>query len=272
MRHVIAVVADMQVGSTVAICPRRVELIDGGIYQPSKAQASMLRYWDKCWQLVYDAAGKDDLLLVANGDLVDGDHHNSYQLWSRRSNDQERAALDLLLEPRQKAKECYLVQGTATHVENGGSSEDRLAQELGAHRARSLHKLSLDVQGVRFLFAHHGPTPGRAEHTRGDAVRRELRNQFYAALRHGYEPPHVCVWSHQHRFIHETISMEYHGRMHVMHGYITPAWQLATQHIHRLERGPVLADVGLMWFVIEGGRMMWHIELDRRDTTEAVRI
>src|SRR5690349_18053925 len=81
---VIAVVSDTHNGSTVALCPERIALDDGGAYEASRAQrwlwASWLDFWGKAQALrtAHDAA----LYTVFNGDLTEGNHHGSTQILS----------------------------------------------------------------------------------------------------------------------------------------------------------------------------------------------
>lgn len=272
MRQILAVVSDLHQGSSVAVSPQRVEKLDGGYHQASELQLAMLEYYQKAWADIFNIAGGDEVIVVANGDMVDGDHHDTYELWSHLVNDQVTAALYLLTPIFNRASRGFVMQGTSSHVIDGATAEDWIASELGAHKKRSLPKLELTIQGQRFFFAHHGPSPGNTEHTLGDPIRRELKKQFFRALRYDKRPAHWYIWSHWHRCWHETVTMEYKNEPYRMHGIVTPAWQLHTKYVNRIEKGRSIADIGLIFFVIENGYVELFRILDRRDTTEVVEL
>src|SRR5690554_3562020 len=78
-------VSDLHCGSTVAVCPPTLHLDDGGEYHASDAQRWLWQLWREFWERVERERDRDDadLYVVYNGDLVDGDHHNTPQIMSR---------------------------------------------------------------------------------------------------------------------------------------------------------------------------------------------
>ena len=270
MRDIIVPFGDTHCGSTLGLCTNRVELSDEGEYRASKAQKAMRKYWERIWADILASMDKDDRLhIVANGDLVDGDHHGTPQIFTRRDIDQANLAVALLAPIRNRAAEMYIIAGTTSHV--GINAEQIIAQELGAHRRRVLPKLELEVQGIRFYFAHHGPNPGGREHTMGDSIRRQLRDEFYRALRYGNTPADYYVWSHYHRSPPpEQITMQASGE-HTMTGVVLPAWQLCTEYGHRVQKGPSISHIGMRWFEVEDGAVTMHKNIDVRDETVRVK-
>jgi hypothetical protein len=89
---------DMHVGSTVALCPPRVELDDGGTYHASKAHRWIWDRWQEFWAEAQRWQERHDAEVVSLclGEIVDDLKHPSTQLWSRNKNDLARAALAAL--------------------------------------------------------------------------------------------------------------------------------------------------------------------------------
>ena len=271
MRDIIVPFGDTHCGSTLGLCTERVILSDEGEYRASKGQKALLKYWQNTWaDIIRSLEPGDRLHVVANGDLVDGDHHGTPQIFTRRDVDQANVAIDLLAPIRNHAAELYIIAGTTSHV--GINAEQIVAQELSAYGGRVLPKLMLDVQGIRFFFAHHGPNPGTREHTLGDPIRRELRNEYLSALRYGNDPAHYYAWSHYHRSPPpETITMVHKGAEHTMTGVVLPAWQLCTEYGHRVQKGASISHVGMRWYEIVDGIVTMHSRIDIRDETRRVK-
>lgn len=257
---VIAVVSDLHAGSTVALCPESIALDDGGQYVASKAQRWLWACWLDYWQQVaatrqkYDA----DLYAIFNGDLVDGDHHNTSQILSRNPNAQAavlnaamRVPLDL------KPERMFIVRGTEAHVGQAASAEERIADGLRRDKrpiqcdpetgTASWWHLRMDVQGVRFDVTHHGRT-GQREHTRMSAAVLHAHDILLTHVKAGDPPPHLCLRAHYHRFndSHDACPVRV---------ITTGAWQLKTGFVHKVAPDS-LADVGGLIAVVEDGHLL----------------
>jgi len=270
MRDVIVPFGDTHCGSTLGLCTPIAELSDS-IHTASPGQMALYNYWLEIWdEIITPLKKKDRLHVVANGDMVDGDHHNTPQIFTRRDVDQANIVVSLLTPIRNRAAELYMIAGTPSHV--GINAEKWLAQELAAHGKTVLPKLELEVQGVRFFFAHRGPNPGIREHTLGDSIRRQLRDEFLRAMRYGYEPAHYYCWSHYHQSPPpETLTMMYKGKEHTMTGMVLPAWQLCTEYGHGIQKGPSISHIGMRWFEVVDGVVTMHSRIDVRDETRRVK-
>ena len=120
---VVAVISDMQVGGTTALCPLRWNLLDGGTYHASPGQKVIHKQWirsaEKVRDLRYDSKAKKRLILVLNGEPIDGHHHDTPQVITTRSKEQIEMSISLLdewldiAEYDYKRGDCiYLVRGT----------------------------------------------------------------------------------------------------------------------------------------------------------------
>lgn len=255
----IAVVSDLHAGSSVALCPEVVPLDDGGEYRASRPQAWLWSCWLDYWQQVRAVREEygADLYVIFNGDLVDGDHHNTSQLLSRNPNAQAsvlnsamRVALDA------KPDRLFIVRGTEAHTGQSACAEERIADGLRRDKrpiqgdpetgTASWWHLRMDVQGVRIDVTHHGRT-GQREHTRGSAAVLHAHDILLSHVKAGDPPPHLCLRGHYHRFndSHDAAPTRV---------ITTGAWQLKTGFVHRIAADS-LADIGGLIAVIENGTL-----------------
>ena len=254
---VIAVTSDQHCGSTVALCPPKIELDDGGSYEASKAQRWLWENWIGFWdtaQAKREALGAD-LYCVFNGDLTEGDHHGTSQILSSNPTAQA-AVVNACMAPvlDLSPDRLMFVRGTPAHVGKSAAFEERIASGLRKDKrpvvgdsetgTASWWHLRMEVQGVRLDFAHHGRF-GQRPWTRGNVVLNLAAEIFYDHAADGEPHPHIAVRSHQHRYFdtanaHPTLVIQ------------TPAGQLATGYIHRINPG-ALACIGGVLIVIQSG-------------------
>lgn len=253
----VAVTSDQHAGSTVALCPPTVDLDDGGRYEASKAQQWVWQCWEDFWKTVEWERKKHDasLYTVFNGDLTEGNHHGTTQILSGNPTAQAAVVnkcMGPVLDLRPDA--MFFVRGTEAHVGKSAAYEERIA--LGLRKdghpvvgdtstgTASHWHLKMEVLGVRFDFAHHGRF-GQRPWTRGNVVLNQAAEIFYDHAAEGRPHPHLAIRSHQHRFF------DTHNA-HPTRVVQTPAWQLATAFIHRINPGAV-AHIGGIIVVIDEG-------------------
>jgi len=89
MTTVIAVIGDTHCGGTTGLCPPIYELNGNGHQQANKIQKWLWRCWVDYWQRVKDAVKEHDakLVVIVNGDAVEGVHHGTTQVVSQRYDD-----------------------------------------------------------------------------------------------------------------------------------------------------------------------------------------
>lgn len=258
MRHVLAVVSDIHAGSTVGLCcPEPVELDDGGTYLPSRAQQWLHNRWVTFWQRVAAAKkGADSLTILCNGDLVDGDHHGTFQIISRDPAVQMWIAKQLFapvlaLDPTQ----VVVVRGTEAHVGKNAGAEE--------HFARWLHKEGVKVPkdpatkmlswwafrgkiGALVVSAAHHGRMGQRPWTKG-GISHNLAAQIVMEHANRGDPiPDLAVRSHMHQYFDTGQAV----RTRLIQ---TPAWQLHTSFAHKVVPES-LADIGGVIITVEDGR------------------
>jgi hypothetical protein len=242
MAAIVAVVSDTHINSTIGLCPPRVQLDDGGTYRPSRFQRELWRCWGEFWGVVQQRREGLPLFVVLNGDLVDGDHHDTSQLVSRNLETQARMAVEVLDPMAQMADQLFVIRGTEAHTGPSAMWEEFLGRDLGAvgddiAGTASWWWLPLEVDGVRFDFAHHPGTSSRRPWTRGGAANRLAAWVLNDYAEAGDRPPHLVFRSHNHVY-------EDSGNNHAVRAIITPCWQLTTGFGHRVGGSGKLADIG----------------------------
>lgn len=252
-----AIVSDIHAGSTVAVCPPRVTLDDGGEYLGSKAQRWLWEKYNHYWTQVQAIRKKEKAELIAgfNGDLVDGNHHGTTQILSGNPNAQASVlnscmAIPLALSP----DKLFFVRGTEAHVGQSASAEERIADGLRRDKRpvygcpdtgnASHWHLPMEVQGVRFDFAHHGRV-GTRPWTKPNVTANLAAEIFYDHAAAGEPHPHIAVRSHMHQYV------DTHDQ-HPVRVIQTPAWQLATAFINRIAPGKY-ADIGGVIIIVRDG-------------------
>ena len=256
---VIAVTSDLHCGSTVALCPPVIHVDDGGEYRASKAQLWLWENWRDFWGRV-DAQRKASgasLYQVYNGDMTEGDHHKTTQILSGNPTAQATVVNEVMRVPLAlKPEGIIVVRGTEAHVGASACYEERIASGLrkdgykvlvdDATGNASHWHFEMDVQGVRFDFAHHGRV-GARPWTKPNAVHALAMEIFYNAAANERPFPHLAVRSHMHQYVDTHDS-------HPTRLIQMPAWQLATAFIHRIAPN-ALADVGGLIITVTEGEM-----------------
>lgn len=256
---VLVVCSDLHANSTVAVCPERIQLDDGGEYIPSKAQRWLQTCWADAWQRVDQLRGRGrkrrPMVVVMNGDIFDGtDHHNTFQTISRNPATMLSIGIDLLEPVRRQAGRFFVVRGTESHVGGSGAWEEAIARDLDAEAdelvgTRSWWHLPLELDGVRFDIAHHTSMGGLpwTMHAAAPRLAARILAEYAETDR---PPPHLVVRSHVHRYGDS-------GTATKIRAVITPAWQLATGYVNRISPG-ALASIGMVAFTVDAGAYDLH--------------
>lgn len=256
-RKLIAVVSDIHAGSTVAICPPRITLDDGGAYEASAAQRWLWGLWTDFWAWVDTERRGDELFIAFNGDMVDGDHHGTAQILSRNPTAQAEVLEQCLAVPLALNPDAlFCVRGTESHVGKSASAEERTAKRwrdggLPVHGdpdtgTASWWHLRMEVEGLLIDFAHHGRT-GYRPWTRPNASNLLAMQIFTEHALAGERAPDLAVRSHFHRYM-ESARAGCPTRV-----VQTAAWQLATGYVHKVAPES-LADIGGLLIEIEDGQ------------------
>jgi hypothetical protein len=246
----ILVLSDLHVGSTVALCKPSNQLDDGGTYLASAGQHWLYRSWEDMTERVRRNR-RGDLYIVVNGDAVEGDlKRRSAQLISRNPATVNAIAADLLDPLARTAQGIFFIRGTAAHVGQSASLEEQLAADLDAVKCPDTGRYSwwhlpLEVDGLLISIAHHpgiGVSKNPAQWFGG--IDRLAERVVSTCANQRRRIPDLVIRSHNHT--HRDSRDHYRTR-----AITTPAWTLATEHIHRIEPGAI-ASIGAILVHVAG--------------------
>lgn len=247
---------DHQVGSTIGLAPPKWTITDGHdtlemCHTP--LQGMMWEHWEAAWSRAFRQ--RLPVVAINVADNIDGDHHGTYQIWSKDSREQADVAVDIFMPKRQKCERWYAVRGTPTHVGQKGTWDEYIAKEVGADHdngAFSSYHLKVEISGVLFDVLHHGPAPGKRLWTLGDMARKYAQDAVMRAIVQGERPPDVIVRGHVHVNTCEVVNVAGHKCTII----ITPAWQLKTEYVYRVATTDDIAKVGLALVRVENGKVL----------------
>ena len=220
----LAVISDIHCGSIKAILPPNFETLEA---QPIGQSSIQKWLWDgfqgsRAW-LKEKAAG-DPLAKIINGDVTEGNHHGTKEIWSPEVGDHSKAAFEVLA-PWVSDTEgpSFMVRGTECHT---ASHEISVAKKLGCetnpeHGQPYWDRLTLDICGKRVSVRHHFPATSRV-HLEASQYSIQLGNAILEAHRAGKRPPDIIIGAHRHRPGHWS-----DGSGMVV---VTGAWQVLTRH------------------------------------------
>jgi hypothetical protein len=223
----LVILSDLHVGSTVSLMRPGFVTEEG----QEICQTPIARWFWDCWQLGHawlsGIVDPKDYALVLNGDLIEGNHHRTTQIWSPEKRDHVTAAKDIIAPVARRAGKTFLVRGTECHV-NG--SETSVAEAIGAERNPEhgypyWDRLMLNVAGVAVSVRHHFPATARS-YLEGSQHSIQLGNARIEASRAGDIVPRVLVGAHRHRTGH---FCDGNGLT-----VVTGAWQGLTRHGFKL--------------------------------------
>ena len=266
----VAAFGDTHTGSTVGLMrPETYNLIDGTV-KPSKAQRALWRVFMDYAQIIKKQRAGRRLVVVLNGDLCDGVHHNTPQIVTRRMAEQQRLFVDVWQAFVDVVEfgdddQVYIINGTDLNGTHGSPSDaDIIGRAIGAVPWKPpgnsgvdgwhpWQHLKLDVNGLRLEFAHHPPAGlGRREHTKGNSVRGWLRDYQSKLHVRKKKIPRYVIWSHVHTAYRTTMTFDT-GRPDGPDStaVILPAFQGKTDYVHQKLPFTMPTTIGGWWCNID---------------------
>lgn len=261
---IIKVDSDLHCGSSVGLCsPEPIELDDGQLIHPSRAQNWLWGIYERGWQTaakLRDRYPGAKLCGLLNGDVVDGPNHHGHVQQMSLHPGIEKVIAKRCLEHAQSygVEKWWVVRGTESHVGKNGASEESLAEWLNAEKdidrnTWSWWHLRMNLDGFRLDAAHHGRI-GQRPWTKPNVSMNLAAEVFYEHAAEDFRlnrlptAPHLVIRSHLHRYIDTQAA-------HPVRLIQTGAYQLHTAYVHKVAPG-VLADIGGVILVVEDGELV----------------
>lgn len=249
--------SDMHSGGSTALFPPRTFGDENQNHTPTPRQLRIYDVFKECMEYAREHRRGKRLIVVHDGDAIEGLHHNSIQVSLNSVKTQGRAHIELMDEflnvarfDKKRGDLLYYVRGTETHT---GDEENKIAADLGAERAGDdlyvWDHLELMVNGRRLWYLHHGKKRGEGANE-GNALRNWLRDIFWNCKKLDIFPPDVVFSGHTHAHTYTPFSGRLaDGNFHLIHGIILPSWQEKTRYawkaaaISKNEIGAAFLDI-----------------------------
>lgn len=280
---IIAIPSDTHCGSPVGLFPPVTwALSSGGNYTPTKLNELVFEAWKDSWLEIKKIKERLNarLIVVHNGDGVEGVHHRTTEVITYRLDEHERihkacmtSALNLVGFNADKGDMLFYVFGTPAHVGEGGAAEENIAREMGAipmtpPSANSFFQdgvylwdtLRIRVNGRLFDIRHQGPHPGGRPWLKGNNFLYMLRSIYLESIRNKGELPDYVIRSHRHTWIPPVTFRDedaVNGNVEIT-GFLTPCFQAKTSYGHRVTWDH-FTNIGMLYFIVSGnGQTVWR--------------
>lgn len=199
-----------------------------------------------------------DLLILINGDAIDGNHHATHQITTPNEAEQMMAFVSMMKWTLEKVgfeagrDKLVVIEGTESHTRD---NEEVIGQMLPAEKfsdgSSCTPFLEMDIQGKLFWFYHHGVSAGYS-YNRGQGLINYIKRVYTDRRMHQKRPPHFIMTADKHDREHQ--SYEHNG--HEIHGLILPPFQDKTRFTHKLPNANVnTTKVGFSPVMVENGKI-----------------
>lgn len=213
-----------------------------------------------------ELAGKSRVVVSMNGDMTAGDKHKDLLVSDRMSDQVIIARYNL--EPWFKLKtmkDIRIVKGTGAHNFGEGSSELILGELARAFHPKADVRVSdhalPTIDGMTVDISHHGPPPGSRIWLKGNEARYYLRSLMMDEFSAGNIPPRLVFRGHYHRYVKETIDIEWGGEFHTSTIIITPSFSFPNGYARQVVRSPSRVTHGMVVCEIVDGELLRVIPL-----------
>lgn len=268
----VALYSDLHINSTVALSPLTVQRDDGDTWHASSVQKWLNACWFDYWHKIGKIAKENgaEVWSVCAGDLVEGDHHGTFQLVTKNPAVQKRMAIEILEPVIGVSRYMFFVRGTPTHTGKQAWMEDEIASDLASNgnlgnceivkddNRWTWHTAKFEAGGVFFSVSHHR----RQNHlpwTRGGMVNRLAAETTYEYANMGWRIPNWVIRGHGHKF-------DESSGCHKVKVVFMPAWKTACEFVHKIAPDAI-ADVGGVWVLCQKGEYKWDKIMYRRAET-----
>ena len=247
-------ISDMHSGGTTALFPDHPMDFDfNGKFEvnhtPTQDQVQMYKHWIQSADTVKRMAKGKRMIVVHNGDALEGAHHGSVQSITQNPSHQSKIHIELFEtflkrsgHSKKNGDELHYTSGTESHT---NWNEYGLAQHF-SHLDPQFHdEMQIERNGRRLWWTHHGGGAGKGANE-GNAYRNWLRDIYFDCLKSGVRAPDVIVTAHFHKCIYQPYSDSFR---HTIHGMILPSWQMKTRYAYKVapfQRN----DIGLVVYEI----------------------
>lgn len=234
--RLLVLLSDLHVGASTGLLPPNFVNFEGNEIKQNDYQKWLWDCWQDCWKWQKEVCGKDDWACAVNGDLIDGNHHLTREIFSPDVGDHVGGAIELLVDTLKPATAVFLTEGTNVHTQN---SEHGIASVLAWNDVKVVKHnkqksawptLDLVIAGTRVSIDHHVSSAMQTASESG-AFSRVLSDMRSRRTRAQWSEPKFIVRSHRHQYGY--FSDGYSSMV------ILPPWQGLSRFVHRVATGAV---------------------------------
>ena len=268
-RRIVALLADLHSGNKLALLNPETTLYQegqDGELVPYKPQLGRLQlYLWQCFsenvQELRKLAGKDEIVLLVQGDLTQGYKHASLQV-SERHYEQTLIAIENLrpLLDLPNIKHVRIVGGTEAHDGLGMSSTisviTSLKQLYPRKKFRALYHGVLNINGCKIDYAHHGPTGGSRRWLGGNTLLYYLRDIVMSEYeKTGKVAARVVTRAHQHVYQRATLNQDFVGKWYTFDAILLPSYCGIGDFARKVTKNTARQTHGMVALEIVDGRL-----------------
>lgn len=255
-RRIVAILTDTHGGKQVGLLNPDTVLIkadERGEICEWKPQQTTVHNW--LWSVYMDSiqgltdyAGDDEIIVIHNGDITNGDRYNS-NIPDTTLEDQRVIAVDnmLPLVELPNVKQAWLMTGTEVHVPE--CAEARVAHTLRKTTGKNVncaHHALFDMGADEIEVAHHGPFPGSRDWLRANVAFLHLKDRIYRDRRIGKVPARVYVYGHYHRLVYASVKDRWEGAVCENDLVVVPALSGLDSFARKVAKSPPVIEAGLV--------------------------
>lgn len=264
-RHIEALITDTHGGFKFGLMPIGLELIDeySEVWhpQPTSWQRVLWDQLERCVDNIKHLAGRDPVRVLHLGDPTHGNHFPDKELVSTRAYDHFIIAVEnarpLLELPT--IKSYMMVEGTGVHEFQQGTAtytvRDLLKKDYPKVDVQAHPHVLMKSGGLRWDMAHHGPSPGIREWTKGNVLRLYTQSLMKNGLKNGEIPPDVLLRGHFHEYTYEIVTERARGRTWHTHSMIVPAFTALDNYARKVTRSKHKTAFGMVAIEVINGRI-----------------
>jgi hypothetical protein len=297
MRKILVVTSDWHSGHRLGLMNPDTVLYEQRIDRAPGKTVSELDYtlgefqqylWYEVWlkgiEIVKQIADGDPVGLIVNGDITHGNKYPDQLITTSLANQFliAEGCAKPWLDQLPGLNFIRFAVGTGSHIFQESASPVLVSELLKPKYpdvdVGVVHHGLLKANGLKVDYAHHGPSQGIREWTKGNQLRYYLKSIVAGAHKSGKKPPDVVFRSHYH-YPHREIISEFvsgdNGRPQTIENriYLTPSMCGMNDYAQQASKSSPVIYNGFMVLEIEDGKIVddhldefvWMLDLRTED-------
>lgn len=249
-------IGDTHTNSTVALCPPKINLDDGGTYHASRFQRWLLEGFQDFTSWAKDMSEGYRRTVDLNGDMGELDtKRRSNQLITPNKATILGMVIEVLSPLVDIADSVFVKRGTPAHTGKSGWLEEAIGKDFGAVQSKkdvySHWHLRLLADKVRIDSAHHAAMPSLPWTEKNAANKIAAVAAWRYAIDMKQPLPHLMFRSHNHRW---SDSFDNYP----IRAICLPCWSLLTEYGYRIGAENGVADIGGAVVLCDGDKYEVH--------------